>query len=162
MRTHRRTRQCCVGVEMRAHLCRLLLYQPSAVLYLKLQLQNLCNFSPTPPFKAFHREYMHVNAPFLFAALLLTCLCLFDLSLQLQGWRYPPLCCITVCFTHRSLWKKKKDGGCWLRGGQLIIVMDRRRHAHTHTHVREKRWSRRRSSLWTHQIIFPSIYKGGD
>lgn len=44
---------------MRAHLCRLLLYLPSTVLYLKLQLQNLCHFRLTLPLKAFLSEYHH-------------------------------------------------------------------------------------------------------
>lgn len=45
--TQTHTHRSRVAVEMRAHLCRLLLYLPSAKLHLKLQLQNLCHFSPT-------------------------------------------------------------------------------------------------------------------
>lgn len=47
MHTNTHTHRSRVAVEMRAHLCRLLLYLPSAKLHLKLQLQNLCHFSPT-------------------------------------------------------------------------------------------------------------------
>ena len=88
-RTPRHMQERRVGVEMRAPLCRLLLYLPSAALYLKLQLQNLCNFSQTPPFKAFHWEYLHVNIPFSSPcfAFSFTCLSLFELSVQLQRLR---------------------------------------------------------------------------
>lgn len=120
----------CAGVEMRAHLCRLLLYLPSAVLYLKLQLQNLCHFQSDSAIQSFSVRISACEYSFLFPpgfAFSFTCLSLFQLSVQLQGVRYFSLFFFLFAGRHYVL-RTVGVGvrGVWCRGGQVIVVQAER------------------------------------
>lgn len=113
---------------MRAYLCRLLLYLPSAVLYLKLQLQNLCNFSQTPPFKAFHWEYLHVNAAFFLPALpfALPVYVFLNRACNYRVWDIFFLFMLHYVLLIARCGREERRRVFWLRGGQVIVVSDRR------------------------------------
>lgn len=121
----------CAGVEMRAHLCRLLLYLPSAVLYLKLQLQNLCHFQSDSAIQSFSVRISACEYSFLFPpgfAFSFTCLSLFQLSVQLQGVRYFSLFFFFLFAGRHYVLRTVGVGarGVWCRGGQVIVVQAER------------------------------------
>lgn len=104
---------------MRAHLCRLLLYLPSAVLYLKLQLQNLCNFSQT------QSELFPENMCMWILLLFFSPLCSF-LYLFMSFWIKRAITgsevYVALSFTRCSFCSGREKCGFWLKEGQAFIV----------------------------------------